>query len=123
MRAFLLAALLPAALSAQVSTDSARSITLNEAIELARQNSPQVISARNAINANEASVRTRMAAFLPTVSGSFSSGWSGGQTFNSAGDIISRKCHVPHLYRLEVFGTPEDVERVSEGLERWQKSQ
>ena len=95
MRAFLRAAQLPAALSAQESTDSARTITLNEAIELARQNSPQVISARNAINANEASVRTRMAAFLPTVSGSFSSGWSGGQTFNSAGDIISRNSVTP----------------------------
>ena len=46
-----------------------------------------------------------------------------GEHFCIAGDIISRKCHVPHLYRLEVFGTPEDVERVSEGLERWQKLQ
>jgi len=44
-----------------------------------------------------------------------------GESFGLAGDIISRKCHVPHLYRLEVFGTPEDVDRVSEGLERWWK--
>jgi protein involved in ribonucleotide reduction len=43
-----------------------------------------------------------------------------GEHFCVAGDIISRKCNVPHLYRLEVFGTPEDVQRVSEGLERWQ---
>lgn len=42
-----------------------------------------------------------------------------GEHFCLAGDIISRKCNVPHLYRLEVFGTPEDVERVSAGLERW----
>ncbi|MEV4689005.1 class Ib ribonucleoside-diphosphate reductase assembly flavoprotein NrdI [Microbacterium sp. LWH3-1.2] len=42
-----------------------------------------------------------------------------GDHFCVAGDIISRKCHVPHLYRLEVFGTPEDVERVNAGLERW----
>ena len=46
-----------------------------------------------------------------------------GEHFCLAGDIISRKCHVPHLYRLEVFGTPEDVDRVSEGLERWQTLQ
>jgi len=46
-----------------------------------------------------------------------------GEHFGVAGDIISRKCHVPHLYRLEVFGTPDDVRRVSEGLERWQKPQ
>jgi protein involved in ribonucleotide reduction len=45
-----------------------------------------------------------------------------GEHFCVAGDIISRKCNVPHLYRLEVFGTPEDVQRVSEGLERWQTS-
>ncbi|WZH35766.1 MAG: class Ib ribonucleoside-diphosphate reductase assembly flavoprotein NrdI [Microbacterium enclense] len=44
-----------------------------------------------------------------------------GEAFCLAGDIISRKCAVPHLYRLEVFGTPDDVERVTEGLERWWK--
>lgn len=44
-----------------------------------------------------------------------------GESFCLAGDIISRKCNVPHLYRLELFGTPEDVDRVSDGLERlWQ---
>lgn len=42
-----------------------------------------------------------------------------GESFCLAGDIISRKCRVPHLYRLELFGTPEDLDRVSDGLERW----
>ncbi|GAA1993885.1 class Ib ribonucleoside-diphosphate reductase assembly flavoprotein NrdI [Microbacterium pumilum] len=46
-----------------------------------------------------------------------------GEHFCIAGEIISRKCNVPHLYRLEVFGTPEDVDRVSDGLERWWKLQ
>ena len=46
-----------------------------------------------------------------------------GEHFGLAGEIISRKCSVPHLYRLELFGTPDDVERVSEGLERWWKQQ
>ena len=46
-----------------------------------------------------------------------------GEHFCFAGEIISRKCSVPHLYRLEMFGTPEDVDRVSEGLERWWKLQ
>ena len=46
-----------------------------------------------------------------------------GESFGLAGEIISRKCRVPHLYRLELFGTPEDVDRVSEGLERWWKQQ
>ncbi|WP_405375268.1 MULTISPECIES: class Ib ribonucleoside-diphosphate reductase assembly flavoprotein NrdI [unclassified Microbacterium] len=46
-----------------------------------------------------------------------------GEAFGLAGDIISRKCSVPHLYRLEVFGTPDDVDRVSGGLEDWWKLQ
>ncbi|WP_206476197.1 class Ib ribonucleoside-diphosphate reductase assembly flavoprotein NrdI [Microbacterium sp. KRD172] len=46
-----------------------------------------------------------------------------GDSFAAAGDIISRKCHVPHLYRFEVFGTQDDVDRVSDGLERWWVSQ
>lgn len=46
-----------------------------------------------------------------------------GDAFCVAGDIISRKCSVPHLYRLELFGTPEDVSRVGDGLERWWKLQ
>lgn len=102
MRSFILAALVPAALSAQLSQDSARSITLDEAIRLSKQNSPQVIAARNAINANEATVRTRMSAFFPTVSGSFSSGWSAGQTFNSAGDIINRNSETPWSWSRRV---------------------
>lgn len=36
-----------------------------------------------------------------------------GSAFCIAGDIISQKCGVPHLARVEVFGTPEDVERVA----------
>ena len=42
-----------------------------------------------------------------------------GEHFCLAGNIISRKCNVPHLYRLELFGTADDVDRVSDGLERW----
>ena len=46
-----------------------------------------------------------------------------GDAFCLAGEIISRKCNVPHLYRFEVFGTEDDVDRVSDGLERWWKLQ
>lgn len=46
-----------------------------------------------------------------------------GDTFGLAGDIISRKLQIPHLYRFEVFGTPEDVDRVNEGLEKFWKQQ
>jgi protein involved in ribonucleotide reduction len=40
-----------------------------------------------------------------------------GSAYGLAGDIISAKCQVPNLYRFEVFGTPDDVRVVHEGLE------
>lgn len=42
-----------------------------------------------------------------------------GEHFCSAGDIIAAKCKVPHLYRFELMGTSEDVDRVHEGLEEF----
>ncbi|MBJ8343481.1 class Ib ribonucleoside-diphosphate reductase assembly flavoprotein NrdI [Antrihabitans sp. YC2-6] len=40
-----------------------------------------------------------------------------GDTYCFAGDVISKKCQVPYLYRFELMGTAEDVERVRDGLE------
>ena len=38
-----------------------------------------------------------------------------------AGDIISVKLKVPHMYRFELLGTPDDVRKVKEGLAKfWQ---
>jgi protein involved in ribonucleotide reduction len=34
-----------------------------------------------------------------------------GDNYCMAGDIIAAKCRVPHLYRFELMGTPEDVSR------------
>ncbi len=39
-----------------------------------------------------------------------------GESYCFAGNIISQKCHVPYLYRFELMGTAEDVERVRAGL-------
>lgn len=39
-----------------------------------------------------------------------------GEDFCVAGDIIAGKCQVPYLYRFELMGTSEDVERVRAGL-------
>ena len=39
-----------------------------------------------------------------------------GAEFCYAGDVVSRKCGVPYLYRFELMGTPEDVEAVRAGL-------
>ncbi|MEV6065430.1 class Ib ribonucleoside-diphosphate reductase assembly flavoprotein NrdI [Nocardia sp. NPDC052001] len=45
-----------------------------------------------------------------------------GDTYCFAGEVISRKTGVPYLYRFELMGTAEDVERVREGLESfWQR--
>jgi protein involved in ribonucleotide reduction len=42
-----------------------------------------------------------------------------GANYCMAGDIIAAKCQVPHLYRFELMGTPEDVSRVQQGLEEF----
>ena len=39
-----------------------------------------------------------------------------GAEFCYAGNVVSRKCGVPYLYRLELMGTAEDVEAVRAGL-------
>ena len=44
-----------------------------------------------------------------------------GEAYGIAGDIIAAKLGVPLLYRYELLGTPTDVARVEEGLDRfWQ---
>lgn len=42
-----------------------------------------------------------------------------GEAYCLAGDIIARKCEVPHMYKFELFGTPRDVTRVHDGLEEF----
>ncbi|WP_420114906.1 class Ib ribonucleoside-diphosphate reductase assembly flavoprotein NrdI [Pseudactinotalea sp.] len=45
-----------------------------------------------------------------------------GAAYCIAGDIIARKCGVPHLYKFELLGTTEDVASVREGIEQlWQQ--
>lgn len=46
-----------------------------------------------------------------------------GEAYGIAGDIIARKLEVPHLYRFELFGTPDDVTAVKDGLEQFWKQQ
>ncbi len=42
-----------------------------------------------------------------------------GESYCLAGDIVSAKCQVPHLYRFELMGTSDDVDRVRAGLEEF----
>ncbi|MDO5728448.1 MAG: class Ib ribonucleoside-diphosphate reductase assembly flavoprotein NrdI [Actinomycetaceae bacterium] len=45
-----------------------------------------------------------------------------GEAYCLAGDIISAKLKVPHMYKFELLGTSEDVTKVHEGLkEFWQR--
>jgi protein involved in ribonucleotide reduction len=46
-----------------------------------------------------------------------------GEAFCLAGDIVASKCRVPHLYKFEVFGTPDDVSAVDKGLDAFWTSQ
>lgn len=46
-----------------------------------------------------------------------------GALFGSAGDVISKKCGVPVLYRFEMAGTTTDIALISEGLDRFWKTQ
>ncbi|KAA8970130.1 class Ib ribonucleoside-diphosphate reductase assembly flavoprotein NrdI [Mycobacterium sp.] len=39
-----------------------------------------------------------------------------GAEFGYAGEVVSRKCGVPYLYRFELMGTDEDVRAVRAGL-------
>lgn len=42
-----------------------------------------------------------------------------GKAYCIAGDIIAQKVGVPHMYKFELLGTPEDVVRVQEGLRKF----
>lgn len=46
-----------------------------------------------------------------------------GEAYGLAGRIIARKLEVPLLYKFELFGTPDDVKAVQDGLERFWKQQ
>jgi protein involved in ribonucleotide reduction len=47
-----------------------------------------------------------------------------GETYGLAGDVISKKCQVPYLYRFELLGTAEDIANVKDGMGRfWTREQ
>jgi protein involved in ribonucleotide reduction len=46
-----------------------------------------------------------------------------GTAYGLAGDIIAAKTGVPHLFRFELFGTPDDVRAVDEGLDAFWRTQ
>ncbi|MCE8439535.1 class Ib ribonucleoside-diphosphate reductase assembly flavoprotein NrdI [Rhodovulum sulfidophilum] len=42
-----------------------------------------------------------------------------GATYALSGEVISRKCKVPVLYRFELAGTDTDIARVRDGLDKF----
>ncbi|MWB97094.1 class Ib ribonucleoside-diphosphate reductase assembly flavoprotein NrdI [Agromyces seonyuensis] len=46
-----------------------------------------------------------------------------GSAYGLAGDVIAAKTGVPHLYRFELFGTPDDVRVVIDGLDAFWSTQ
>jgi len=46
-----------------------------------------------------------------------------GAEFAYAGNVVSRKCGVPYLYRFELMGTADDVDAVRAGLADFWKEQ
>ena len=42
-----------------------------------------------------------------------------GAEFGYAGEVVSRKCGVPYLYRFELMGTDDDVRAVRAGLAKF----
>lgn len=46
-----------------------------------------------------------------------------GAEYGYAGNVVSRKCGVPYLYRFELMGTLEDVQAVRAGLADFWKDQ
>jgi outer membrane protein len=74
-------AIAPTLLSAQSGADNARPITIDEAVRLAVQNSPLTVSSRNGERSGEAAVSFAKAAFLPSLSLSYSASNQGGTQF------------------------------------------
>jgi protein involved in ribonucleotide reduction len=46
-----------------------------------------------------------------------------GSAFGLGGDDVAGQTGVPHLYRFEVFGTPDDVRAVNDGLDAFWQTQ
>ncbi|HKG91917.1 MAG TPA: TolC family protein [Gemmatimonadaceae bacterium] len=78
----------PSFLAAQVASDSAHPITLDEAVRLAQRNSPLTVQARGQMRLGGAGVRAAYASFIPRVDVGLSAGHQGGDRIGPSGNII-----------------------------------
>lgn len=86
VKQFVVLVAIPAALAAQeapfIATDSMRPISQEEAVSLARRNSPNAIIARGQLRTASSAVRSAYGAFLPSLSMSMGQTKQGGQRFD-----------------------------------------
>jgi outer membrane protein len=78
MRSLFLALLAPVVAVAQ---DGPRPISIDEAVALARRNQPSAVSARGQLRTSSAALRQLYSQFLPSLSASWSTSRSGGESF------------------------------------------
>jgi outer membrane protein len=71
---------LPAVLSAQAPVSRGSSLTLDEAIQTAQRNNPNLAQVRNAVRNADAQVRSTYGAMLPSANAQFSSSYTQGGT-------------------------------------------
>ncbi len=88
MKMLLILAALPATLLAQQPADSARPITLKEAIALATEKSPAAIAAQGQVTTAHAGVTSAYAEFIPTLSWSMGQSQQSGERFGQSGTIV-----------------------------------
>jgi outer membrane protein len=89
MRLVVVALALPVAVAAQMpGSEAARPIRLAEAVQLAQQNAPAAVQARGQMRTTSAQVRSSYAAFLPSLSVNGGASRSGGQRFDSKGELV-----------------------------------
>ena len=82
--------LVPSVLAGQTVNDTTpRPIELDEAVRLARRNSPAAVQARGDMRIARAGVKSAYMAFIPDLSVYAQSNWRRGQTGGQAGEIIT----------------------------------
>jgi outer membrane protein len=92
-----------AALPAQGQTQPGPSLTLDEAVALARQNNPGYLQVSNNIRSADAGVRSAYASLLPSVNSSLSSSWNeGGRSFFGGAVLESNSNTIASSYNLGV---------------------
>jgi outer membrane protein len=90
IRSLALALLVPTLLSAQVTADTTpRPITVDEAVRLARRNSPVTVQARGDLRVARAGIKSAYFAFIPNTSVSMGSAWERGEGIDRQGKLVT----------------------------------